>query len=65
VNIPLREIQGLASTLDASKPTAVICQSGYRSIAAASILQRSGFRDLFDVAGGTGAWVSAGYPVVS
>lgn len=65
VNVPLRELQRLASTLDASKPTAVICQGGYRSIAAASILQRSGFRELFDVVGGTGAWVSAGFPAVS
>jgi rhodanese-related sulfurtransferase len=49
--------------LDAAKPTAVICAGGYRSSAAASILQRHGFSDLHNVTGGTSAWVAAGYEV--
>jgi hydroxyacylglutathione hydrolase len=48
---------------DPSKRTAVICAGGYRSSAAASILQSHGFTDLRNVVGGTGAWVGAGYPV--
>ena len=43
--------------------TAVICAGGYRSSAAASLLQKYGFTNLMNVMGGTGAWVSAGYPV--
>jgi glyoxylase-like metal-dependent hydrolase (beta-lactamase superfamily II)/rhodanese-related sulfurtransferase len=49
--------------LEKSKPTAVICAGGYRSSAAASLLQKQGFSNLLNVSGGTGAWVNAGYPV--
>ena len=56
--------QNLASLrLDPSKPTAVICAGGYRSSAATSILQQHGFSNLLNVAGGTSAWIAAGYPV--
>lgn len=44
-------------------PLAVICAGGYRSSAATSILKRLGFHQLFNVEGGTQAWVAAGYPV--
>jgi len=49
--------------LDKDKPTAVICAGGYRSSAAASLLQQQGFTNLVNVSGGTGAWINAGYPV--
>ena len=49
--------------LEKDKLTAVICAGGYRSSAAASLLQKQGFSNLLNVSGGTGAWVQAGYPV--
>ncbi len=49
--------------LKKDKPTAVICAGGYRSSAAASLLEQQGFTNLINVAGGTGAWINAGYPV--
>jgi len=49
--------------LEKDKLTAVICAGGYRSSAAASLLQQQGFSNLLNVAGGTSAWVNAGYPV--
>ena len=49
--------------LDSSRPVAVICAGGYRSSAATSILRPLGFRRLYNVEGGTSAWLSAGYPV--
>ncbi len=49
--------------VDRSEPTAVICAGGYRSSAAASLLELHGFTSLLNVAGGTGAWIDAGYPV--
>jgi hydroxyacylglutathione hydrolase len=52
------------STLDPARPVAVICAGGYRSSAAASLLLPRGFRRLYNVTGGTGAWVAAGFPVV-
>src|SRR6185436_8875214 len=48
---------------DPAKQTAVICAGGYRSSAATSLLQQQGFTNLLNVAGGTGAWINAGYPV--
>ena len=49
--------------LEKDKLTAVICAGGYRSSAAASLLQKKGFSNLLNVSGGTGAWINAGYPV--
>ena len=64
VNLPLApQLAQGAAALDRARKTAVICQGGYRSSAAASMLAREGFRNLFNVAGGTGAWVAAGYNV--
>jgi hydroxyacylglutathione hydrolase len=65
LNAPLA---ALDSTIDQlplrkDKPTAVICAGGYRSSAAASLLQQQGFTNLINVSGGTGAWINAGYPV--
>ena len=52
-----------AARLDTERPLAVICAGGYRSSAATSLLRPLGFRRLYNVEGGTGAWVAAGYPV--
>ncbi|MCA1632961.1 MAG: MBL fold metallo-hydrolase [Acidobacteria bacterium] len=49
--------------LERERPVAVICAGGYRSSAATSLLKRLGFHHLFNVEGGTQAWVTAGYPV--
>ena len=49
----------IPATLDRTRPTAVICGSGYRSSAAAHWLRRAGFADLRNVAGGTNAWRAA------
>jgi rhodanese-related sulfurtransferase len=61
-NVPLSELEArLATDLDPSRPTAVVCAGGYRSAAAASLLQRHGFKQLYNIIGGTSAWESAGY----
>jgi hydroxyacylglutathione hydrolase len=62
VNIPLDRLGAGAGALKADLPTAVLCAGGYRSSAATSILQRLGLTDVYNVVGGTSAWVSAGYP---
>jgi hydroxyacylglutathione hydrolase len=65
MNAPLASLDGTIDQLplQKDKPTAVICAGGYRSSAAASLLQQQGFTNLINVAGGTGAWINAGYPV--
>jgi hydroxyacylglutathione hydrolase len=63
VNAELAHLEDKAGELDQSRRTVVACAGGYRSSAAASILERRGFRDLLNVVGGTGAWISGGHPV--
>jgi hydroxyacylglutathione hydrolase len=63
VNAQLAELEKMAADLDPSRPTAVVCASGYRSSTATSLLERRGFTQLFNVVGGTTGWVNAGYPV--
>jgi glyoxylase-like metal-dependent hydrolase (beta-lactamase superfamily II)/rhodanese-related sulfurtransferase len=61
VNVPLPELEQRLGELDRSRPMAVICASGYRSSAACGLLRRAGFEELANVAGGTNAWVAAGF----
>jgi glyoxylase-like metal-dependent hydrolase (beta-lactamase superfamily II) len=65
LNAPLASLDKSLGPLPLKKhkPTAVICAGGYRSSAAASLLQQQGFSNLLNVSGGTGAWINAGYPV--
>ena len=53
------------ATLDPAKNYAVYCRSGNRSKAAMTAMQQAGFGHLFDLAGGIGAWQSAGGRVVT
>ncbi len=62
VSIPLDRLQAESPRLDAGRPTVVICAGGYRSSAGTALLRRAGFGDLYNVVGGTGAWIAAGYP---
>lgn len=54
-----------AQALDPDRNYAVYCRSGSRSKAAMAVMQQSGFSNLFDLAGGIGAWQSAGGQVVT
>jgi glyoxylase-like metal-dependent hydrolase (beta-lactamase superfamily II)/rhodanese-related sulfurtransferase len=62
INIPLGELPARLSEIEGTSPLAVICAGGYRSSAAASILQRAKFANVLNVAGGTAAWMRAGLP---
>ena len=63
-SFPLSNIKGaFLDGLDPERPVAVVCAGGYRSSAAASILDARGFRKLLNVTGGTTAYVNAGYKV--
>jgi rhodanese-related sulfurtransferase len=62
VNIPMIDLEENYQELDARRPTHVICAGGYRSSAAASLLESKGFNELYNVTGGTSAWINAQYP---
>ncbi len=63
INLSLSELSKNVHKLDPNRPTAVICQSGYRSNIAASIMRNNGLTYLYNVIGGTSAWRNAGYDV--
>jgi glyoxylase-like metal-dependent hydrolase (beta-lactamase superfamily II)/rhodanese-related sulfurtransferase len=50
---------------DRSRPVAVHCKSGYRSMIACSLLERAGHRNVMNVVGGFDAWHVAALPEVS
>lgn len=62
LNLPLHELGDLAQSVDPERPTAVICAGGYRSSIGTSILERLGFGEVYNVTGGTSAWLAAGLP---
>ena len=59
-NIPLDKLERDFEKLDPNTPTYVICQGGYRSSIGTSILENAGFARVYNVTGGTAAWVTAG-----
>jgi hydroxyacylglutathione hydrolase len=60
INIPLDRLSREIDMLDPERPTYVICQSGYRSSLGTSILENAGFKQIYNVTGGTSAWTDAG-----
>lgn len=60
VLIPLGQLSSRLSELDSNKPVAVICASGSRSQSAAALLGQKGFKTVYNVSGGTSAWMYSG-----
>jgi sulfur-carrier protein adenylyltransferase/sulfurtransferase len=63
--IPVGELDERVAELDPAKPTIVYCAAGVRSRAAASILERAGFPEVYSMSGGINAWnglVAEGFP---
>jgi hydroxyacylglutathione hydrolase len=60
--IPLGELPARAKELDPNQPVALICAHGIRSVTAASVLGRNGFKKMYNILGGTQAWVDSGLP---
>jgi hydroxyacylglutathione hydrolase len=61
-NRPLDALGHNLGGLDPAAPTYVICQGGYRSSIGTSILENAGFSEIYNVTGGTAAWLTAGLP---
>lgn len=62
INIPLRDLPAKLDRLERNEPVYLICQSGRRSKEAAEILNRNGFKWVFNVTGGTNEWTAQGLP---
>ena len=63
VLMPLGQLASLVGQLDTEKPVAVICASGSRSQSAAALLGQKGFKTIYNVVGGTGAWMYSRLPL--
>jgi len=50
--------------LDKDKPVAVYCKSGGRSGQTMAMMNEMGFKEVYNLKGGIGAWLSAGKPTV-
>ena len=59
VNVPLPHLEEQLGQFARERPTAVMCQGGYRSSAGVSILAKHGFKKLYNVVGGMTAWANA------
>jgi hydroxyacylglutathione hydrolase len=62
---PLDNFRVSPPEIDHEVPLAVHCKGGYRSMIAASLLQRAGFRNVMNLIGGFDAWQEAKLPVVT
>lgn len=56
VRIPMREVPQRLQELDASQPILGLCHHGMRSLQVVAFLERQGFENLYNVAGGIDAW---------
>jgi rhodanese-related sulfurtransferase len=62
-NIPHMSVVSRKGELANDKELVFICQMGSRSALACEFAAAIGFKDLYNVEGGTEAWIKAGYPV--
>jgi rhodanese-related sulfurtransferase len=63
IGIPLSQLGARLSELPSNRPLLVYCAGGYRSSIAASLLQRHGFDQVSEIAGGITAWAAGNLPV--
>ena len=59
---PLDRFKAALPDIAKDAPVAVHCKGGYRSLIALSLLERAGYHNVVDLAGGFDAWVGAGLP---
>jgi len=63
LSMPLNHLEENAAKLAKDRAVLVYCAGGYRSSIAASLLQKSGFPQVSEIAGGIVGWESAKLPV--
>lgn len=65
IDINSNEFQNQIAKLDKNKPVLVYCLSGGRSVSAANYMASNGFREIYNMEGGTLKWNAANKPLVS
>jgi rhodanese-related sulfurtransferase len=64
-NRPMNTIPTDVEQLDAEAPTVVICHHGMRSYQVGIFLERAGFDDIYNLAGGVAAWADEVEPTMA
>lgn len=64
ISVPLNQLPALLTELPRDRRLFVYCAGGYRSSIAASLLQREGFDQVIELAGGLAAWETQQLPLV-
>lgn len=54
--IPMQQIPSRFNTIDPEQPVVCVCHHGGRSAQVAMFLQRQGYADVYNLAGGVDAW---------
>jgi glyoxylase-like metal-dependent hydrolase (beta-lactamase superfamily II)/3-mercaptopyruvate sulfurtransferase SseA len=65
LNIPLDKMFTDSKRLSKEMPVLTVCNSAYRSSMGASVLLKQGFKEVFNMEGGSEAWIAAGLPTLS
>ena len=55
-HIPMQQIPARIQEIDEMRPTVVYCHHGVRSLQVVAFLERQGFQQLHNLAGGIDAW---------
>ncbi|HEY1422303.1 MAG TPA: MBL fold metallo-hydrolase [Candidatus Acidoferrum sp.] len=63
LSVPLNHLTENLAMLPKDRPLLVYCAGGYRSSLAASLLQKNGFANVCEIAGGLAGWEAAKLPV--
>jgi rhodanese-related sulfurtransferase len=63
VSVPLNHLGEKLAVLPKDRPLLLFCAGGYRSSIAASLLQKNGFKNVSEIAGGIAGWEAAKLPV--
>lgn len=62
--VPMREVPARVSEIDQSKPVVAICHHGGRSMQVAVFLEKAGYKNVHNLAGGVDAWSRTVDPAV-
>ncbi|MGE0056950.1 MAG: rhodanese-like domain-containing protein [Dehalococcoidia bacterium] len=63
VNLPLLAIRSRAGELTTEKPVIFVSEDGTQSAGAAGVATTLGFGEVYNIEGGTRAWITAGFEV--
>ncbi len=63
--IPLGELAARVDEIPHDRPLVIVCHHGNRSGYATALLQRAGFGDVFNLAGGVELWASEVEPTMA